>query len=280
MKRAAVFAFSVATIFVGTGISQTALSGNASDSCAATQRASYDVVSVHQTQQPSGHSSIRTRPDSLTATGVTVKRLAIYGFGLREFQLTGLPDWATSVQYDLSAKLDTPEPSLASATQEQRDAATQRELQRMQSLLIDRFGFQCHMAVKEAPVYELVVAKGGPKLVETKAAPDKRDSFNTNGSGLQMHAVGTGLTTARIAFLASGEVGCMVIDKTGLTGQYDFKVDWVHDADPLRDPQAAEASQGPTLFTAIEEQLGLKLVPAKAPVPLLVVDKVERPTEN
>ena len=85
------------------------------------------------------------------------------------------------------------------------------------------------------------------------------------------------LTTARSAFLASNEVNRIVIDKTGLTGMYDFQVDWVHDS-PTASPE--NVPDGPSIFTAIEEQLGLKLVPAKAAVPVLVVDHIDRPTDN
>ena len=85
------------------------------------------------------------------------------------------------------------------------------------------------------------------------------------------------LTTARSAFLASNEVNRIAIDKTGLTGLYYFQVDWVHDSPAA---SAENVPDGPSIFTVIEEQLGLKLVPAKAPVPILAVDHIERPTDN
>jgi uncharacterized protein (TIGR03435 family) len=91
-----------------------------------------------------------------------------------------------------------------------------------------------------------------------------------------MHQTATGVTAALIASVLTNEVDRMVVDKTGLTGSYDLTLDWVRDAPS----DSTDAPAGPTIFTALEEQLGLKLVPAKGPIPVLVIDAVEKPSEN
>ena len=249
-----------------------------SDPCAAPAGATFEVASVHEMKEISGGTSMSVHPDQLTAKGVSVFRLLLSAFNLHEFQIfPNLPDWARSTRYEVTAKIDPAEPQPASMSEAERDAYQQRVQQRLRSLLVDRFALKCHMETKEQPVYELVVAKGGPKMTPTNAEVNRRGSFSSNGDGLKMHARGTGLTTARIAFLASNEVNRIVIDKTGLTGMYDFQVDWVHESTAA---SAENVPDGPSIFTAIEEQLGLKLLPAKAPVPVLVVDHIERPTDN
>lgn len=251
----------------------------ATDPCAAPPGATFEVASVHEMKEVDGGTQMRFNGDSLTAKGSSVYRLLLSAFDLREFQVAPVPDWARTVRYEVSAKIDPPEPPYATMTDAERDAVQQRMQQRLRSLLADRFAMKCHTEMKEQPVYELVVAKGGMKMTEAKADAPKRGSFSSHGDGLKMHGVGTGLTTARIAWLTSNEVGRLVIDKTGLQGIYDFQADWVHEA-PAAAQSADTVPDGPTIFTALEEQLGLKLVPAKAPVPILVVDHIERPTEN
>ena len=248
------------------------------DPCAAPASATFEVASIHEMTDVSNRTSMNLGSDQLTAQGVSAFRLLLSAFDLHEFQIaTTLPDWARSTRYQITAKIDPPEPAMKTLGDAEREAVQQRYQQRLRALLTDRFALKCHIEMKEQPVYELVIAKGGIKMTVTKPDAPRRGSFSSSGNGLKMHAVGTGLTTARIAFLASNEVNRIVIDKTGLTSLYDFQVDWVHDT------QAASPENlpdGPSLFTAIEEQLGLKLVPAKAPVTVLVVDHIERPTEN
>ena len=248
------------------------------DPCAAPGSATFEVASIHEADALSRGTSINLGSDQFTAKGVSAFRLLLSAFDLHEFQIApGLPDWARSTRYQITAKIEPPEPQYKALSDADRDALQQRMQQRMRTLMADRFALKCHIEMKEQTVYQLVVAKGGVKMTETKPDAPRRGSFSSSGNGVKMHAVGTGLTTARIAFLASNEVNRIVIDKTGLTSLYDFQVDWVHD---IQAASPENMPDGPSLFTAIEEQLGLKLVPAKAPVPVLIVDHIERPTEN
>ena len=254
----------------------------APDFCVARQRASFDVVSVHVMANPGNRSRMQTREDSVTASGQTVKRLLVYGFNIRDFQISGLPDWGSTVQFEISGKLDTPEPDSAKMTAAERAAWRQRFEERLQFILMDRFQLKCHTEIREMPVYELVVAKSGPKFHETKAEQAKQNTTNMEGRNLREHLEAVGVPTWQLASLLSNEAGRVVLDKTGLTGKYDIAIDWMHDApaSSAPDSQPTDSPQGPTLFTAVEEQLGLKLVPAKGPVPVLVIDRVERPSEN
>ena len=153
----------------------------------------------------------------------------------------------------------------------------------LQSLLSDRFKLSVHWENKEEQVYELVIAKGGPKLKEAGA--------NANTPRMQValgHFIGTAESLSLLARNLSQRLGRSVIDKTGLTGKYDFELTYTPEtglnsvvgqppaqgAPPLPEPN------GPSIFAALEEQLGLKLQSTKAPVKVLVIDSVQKPSEN
>lgn len=250
----------------------------ATDLCTAPPGATFEVASIHEMKDAPRGTSMGSKPDQFSGKGVTVFRLLLSAFDLHEFQIAAqFPDWARSTRYEISAKIEPPEPAFSTMTDAEREVYQERYEQRLRSLLAERFALKCHMETKEQSVYELVVAKGGLKMTTTKPDAPRRGSLSVSGNGLKTHAVGTGLPTLRIAALTSDEVGRLVIDKTGLTGSYDFQADWVRD---LTSASPEITPGGPSFFTAIEEQLGLKLVPAKAPVPVLVVDHIQRPTEN
>jgi uncharacterized protein (TIGR03435 family) len=248
----------------------------APDSCAPAARASFDVVSIKPSQTPSTSSSMNGTPDGVVMTG-SLRRMILFSFALHDFELTGGPDWVATSTWVVTAKNDTPDPDFSKLSKDELQALFDKRRQQVQSIVIDRFQLKCHMTAKETPIYELVQAKGGAKLKPTTAEAGKQNSDSSSGRGLQMHEAATGVTASRIASLLTNEVDRLVVDKTGLTGSYDLTLDWVHDAPAA---SAADAPAGPTIFTALEEQLGLKLVPAKGPVPVLVIDAVETPSEN
>jgi uncharacterized protein (TIGR03435 family) len=138
----------------------------------------------------------------------------------------------------------------------------------MQRLLADRFQLALHRESKEARVYELVVAKAGPKLREPK------DDAEAGLQGQKGRITARATPLAILARYLSQRLGQPVVDKTGLLGRYDFTLQY--EADGANDPAAA----GPSIFTAIEEQLGLRLQPGKGPVDILVVDRAEKPSDN
>jgi uncharacterized protein (TIGR03435 family) len=251
-------------------------SGAALEPCVAGARPSFDVVSVKAIQGNSNSSTVHGTPDGMMLGGA-LRRMILYAYNLHDFQLTGGPDWIATSTWEVHAKNDTPDPDYLKLNEAERKALSEKRMQAVQSILIDRFQFKCHMTTKEMPIYELVPAKGGVKLRQTAAEESKRGSTSINGHGQQMHATSTGVTSERIATMLGSEVDRLVVDKTGLTGSYDLTLDWVHDA-PTE--VTADTASGPTLFTALEEQLGLKLQPAKGPVPVLVIDSAEKPGED
>jgi uncharacterized protein (TIGR03435 family) len=138
----------------------------------------------------------------------------------------------------------------------------------MRQILEDRFAMKSHIEKRELPVYELVIAKHGPKLKES--APGESGPTGMSPGKLSAHAY----PVSGLAMSLSGVVGRVIIDKTGLTGQYDIDLTWAWRDDP------GSGESGPSIFTALQEQLGLKLEPAKAPIDVVVIDHIERPSEN
>jgi len=156
-------------------------------------------------------------------------------------------------------------------------------LEALRSLLADRFQLALHSETKEQPVYALVVNKGGPKLQEST---EPRGLIRKMGRGtLKAQAVELGM----LALNLSNELGRSVFDKTGLAGKYDFELKWAPSQDSAAQlgapPQTAEFAlpadpDGPSIFTALQEQLGLRLESGKGPVEVLVIDRAERPSKN
>jgi uncharacterized protein (TIGR03435 family) len=145
----------------------------------------------------------------------------------------------------------------------------------LRNALVERFHLKTHDAVKDVPAYALIVAMHGPKL--TPGQPD--DPTLPNGA-LRMtkgQITATGISTTRLAQALERELGAPVVDKTGLTSRYTFSLEWKPDGQ--EDALSADAL-GPSIFTAVTEQLGLKLLPMKQPVRVLVVDHIEHPSSN
>jgi bla regulator protein blaR1 len=205
-----------------------------------------------------------------TAENITLKNLIMQAYDVREHQLAGLPDWIGSQRYDITARPES--------YAETRKVDNTQMKTMLQAMLAERCRLAVHRETKEGPVYSLVVAKGGPKLQD--AGPDKKGVGMSAGRGmLQGHEN----TTAMIARALSDRVARTIVDNTGLTGNYNFTLKWMPDADKapgLGLPEPSATADGPSLFTAIQEQLGLKLEPAKGPVEILVIDHVEKPSDN
>jgi uncharacterized protein (TIGR03435 family) len=190
------------------------------------------------------------------------------------------PDWINSAKYVIHGK---PPDSIRVAMQTMSPAERSREVQlMMQGLLADRFKLKAHFETRVMPVYQLTVAKGGPKL---KANPEVgKGMIAVSPSMIQ----GKDVTMRQL--LGSLENvpdigGRVVIDKTGLSGTYDFNLKWTPmEATAPSSGSAGTApssdAEGASLFTAIEEQLGLKLVATKGPGQVLIIDHIERPSEN
>jgi uncharacterized protein (TIGR03435 family) len=262
-----------------------------------------EVVSVRPVKESGGPSVIQIMPDGLSATGVPMDRLIRSAFGARFFgdsQIVGVPIWANSERYDIAGKVSEADVAKLRALNNQQK---QQMLQAMlQEVLAERFGMKVHEEDREGPIYVLVVAKNGPKLKEATSGDTYSNGFKDPGGRtlpagskfegpgqIVMHAV----TSEELAKSLNGrDTGRVVVDETGLTGTYDFTLTWTPDraaasprpevgatADTSMPSILADAS-GPSIFTAIQEQLGLKLEPAKGLMKTLVIDHIERPSEN
>lgn len=228
----------------------------------------FEVASIKPSDPAIQGFRIQTAPGGrFIGTGVTLKFLIQQAYGVRDFQISGGPGWIDTLRFDLNA-------TSAEVTEGQRDAMQMR----MRNLLADRFQLKLTRETREMPVYALVVAKGGPKMQESTVGTDGRNMRMGRG---KLVVVGAG--TQMLAVQLSQSLGRTVQDKTGLTANYyDFTLEWSPEGQPLgpKDNETAPPPDGPTLFTALQEQLGLKLESTKGPVEVLVIERVEKPTEN
>ncbi|HEY5380699.1 MAG TPA: TIGR03435 family protein [Acidobacteriaceae bacterium] len=233
----------------------------------------FDVTSIKPSRLGNGDALWRTTPDGFSTSGTTVQALILGAYDLkRPEQIVGLPAWASTEKFDIEAKVDADTTvSLQRMSSEER--RKQQEL-RMQSMLADRFGLKIHHESKLLSVYDLIVAKGGIKM---KASPADAHASLQMGRG---QFFGRGVPIDSLVFTLSNEVGRDVVDKTNLTGKYQIDLKWVPDELQEQPQPKAGSDLGLSIFTALKEQLGLKLEPAKGPVGVVVVDRIERPADD
>jgi uncharacterized protein (TIGR03435 family) len=241
--------------------------------CASPTLATIDVATVKPDETGSRGTQLGGTMDSLNATGSAIHMIE-FAYKLHDFQVAGnRPGWLMNEPWEITAKTDQPPANYDSVSNDARDEI-QRE--RLQAVLAQRFNLKCHFEARELPVYNLVLAKGGVKLKPTSADPKDIGRLGSDHSNGNSRIYGTGIRLPFIAAILSGKVGRIVIDKTGLTGIYDFAVTYADDGDA----DSSLTASGPSIFTAVEEQLGLKLEPGKGPVPVLAIDSINRPSEN
>lgn len=223
-------------------------------SVAAQQAAVFEAVSI-KLAAPDGHGETRRYPGGrFTATGITLKALIQRAWDVKDFQITGGPGWVNSGQFDVIAK--APAGENISGT----------ELDRMiQSMLRERFHLEIHRETKDMPIYSLVVAKSGPRLIPTTATMQtwSRGNGSLTGTKVPMDMFAGDLLESQLRRV--------VVDHTAIPGEFDIKLTWTPD-------NAGEA--GVSLFTAIQEQMGLRLESTHGPVEMLVIDRAEKPSEN
>jgi uncharacterized protein (TIGR03435 family) len=200
----------------------------------------------------------------VTLENETVEILMLLGYNVQKDQIAGAPDWAKTERWTVDGLADVDgEPDVA-------------QLQEMlRKVLAERFGLKLHHEQREMPVFALTVAKGRPKLTPSTSDPNGLPNQHGNrGVGWQMYQYrNTSMPELALELLSS--VDRPIVDQTGLKRRYDFQLKWLTDESHASDPDAP-----PGLFTAIQEQIGLKLEPMKALAEVLMVDKVERPGAN
>ena len=216
--------------------------------------ASFDVASVKPANPNAVGSNTDSDPGRITMQNVTLKRCMMRAYEVPDIQITGGPKWMDESRYDIEARAGY--------------AAQYAELNQMlQTLLAERFHLKLHHETRSLQGYAIVVAKDGLKM--KPSAPGTRGHTNDNPGSV----VSTGAPISRLALKLSVLLKVPVVDETGVNGSFDFTLHWIPDGAP--DPTA-----GPSLFTAIQEQLGLRLEGRKVPVDMLVVDSAEPPSAN
>jgi bla regulator protein blaR1 len=214
------------------------------------------------------------RPDGgLQAQNVTALQLITFAYDVQEFQVAGGPEWLKSARFDLMAKVDEPEQSdPMKMNAAERLAFISRHRQRMQSLLAERFELAVRRESKDLPGYVLTTAKGGSKLRQSTL-----EEFKQYMKGVRGRLEAGGAPLSEIAKALSKVLGRKVEDRSGLAGVYDMTLEWTPDEAAAAD---AGLSSGASLFTAVQEQLGLRLESGKVPTDIVVVERINKPSEN
>ena len=245
-----------------------------------TQQPVFEVASIKENKSGDGNSHSSFNNGRFSATNETVKMFVQYdAYGIPAPQIVGGPSWFSSTRFDVEAKVDDQNIAQMEKLGHEERSAMEREI--MQQLLADRFKLAVHWDTKEVPVYALILAKGGPKFAATKESDGHSGTSSGNG-----RLTATDVTMARFAEtltqILSRELGRIVVDKTGLDGKYDLKLNWSPDneAEAYGSATSNASAPGPSIFTALQEQLGLKLESTKGPVKMLVIDHIEQPSEN
>jgi len=301
---AAVAAFLVVSVL---GVGSRALQAGQADTSPR-----FDVVSIKPNTSGTNMVMMRVQAGGrFTATNVTLRNLITNAYRLQPFQLVGGPSWLASDHFDILAK--APDDAGDAFSFQQTGSEPSAGQLMLRAMLADRFKLQAHTETRELPIYSLVLARAdgklGPKLTRstTDCAALAAAARGRPGGPPPMPAPGQpmvcgmrigpgnisagGTPLAQVATSLANFVGRTVVDRTGLSGNFDFELTYTPDqmpqgaaGKPADQPVLANGvgidPNGPSIFTAIQEQLGLKLESAKGPVDVLVIDGVEHPTEN
>jgi uncharacterized protein (TIGR03435 family) len=230
----------------------------------AAKKAAFEVAAIRPAKDDGNHSS-NTDNSLYRAHNLNLKELIARAYDVDISLVSGGPSWIDSESYDITARI--PE-EFAHQT---RDKLPQM----IQSLLAERFQLVVRREPKQVSGYALVLAKKGTKMEPAK--PDEKGSgTSTNNQHLTAHYI-TMEAFARY-LTRNREIAMPVVDKTGLTGAFNFELEWK--PDQLQAKPEASADDRPSIFTALQERLGLELKSAKVPVLTVVIDRAERPQEN
>ncbi|PYT85825.1 MAG: hypothetical protein DMG36_27155, partial [Acidobacteria bacterium] len=259
----------------------------------------FEVASVQPSRPGDGNTSVRTAPGRITLANWTVKGLLLYAYNLEP---VGGPGWVDSKTYDIDLRVNDAlaykSGRLIETNVAGRFPPGLRHDQLMlmfQSLLADEFKLRLSRETRQVPVYALVIAKGGPKLHEAKVGdtyadgvvgPDGLPVGPNRGTGQDGRLTAQALPMPTVAQVLTKILGRTVLDETGLTGEYDFTLEWnaINSHAATEEQQGTDSaspeSVGPSIFTAIQEQLGLKLESRETTVDVLVIDHAEKPAES
>jgi uncharacterized protein (TIGR03435 family) len=233
----------------------------------------FEVATIKPSDRPGKFPwSEQPSADGMSWTNVSLQYLVREAYGISDDKRwSGGPAWLDTQRFDIVAKFDasvTPNPPFS------------QRMQALQALLADRFSLKLHRESKDFPIFNLIVGKDGPKFQQSK--PDARSETAIPGMcTVLINRAGVtkrqGCSMATLAGILRYSTGRTVLDKTGLSGNFDYELHWTpEDATP----EEAVNYSGPSIFNAVQEQLGLKLEPSTAPLDVLVIDSAEKPTPN
>jgi uncharacterized protein (TIGR03435 family) len=232
--------------------------------------AAFEVVSVKPSAPESRGMTASTDPGRFTARNATLEFLIQVAYRVREDQVSGGPKWMDSERYDVVAT------TVGSPTEDE-------SRQMLQRMLAERFQLKAHRESREANIYQLTVAKGGLKVRPANAAEGRSRASMARGK-----ITGQQISMPQLADMLSHALGQTVLDATGVKETFDVKLEWAPgESEPVLTkpgvaPQATAPAEttGPSIFGALQEQMGLKLEARKATVEVLAVDAAERPSAN
>lgn len=223
------------------------------------QTPKFEAAAIHPNRSGSSNTQISVSGARLVIMNASAKTLIRNAWDLLSFQVTGGPAWLDTDMFDITA------------TTGQHDQLPPNELRLLlRSLLDERFGLRVHFEDRPGSIYALLPGKNGSRLALANSA--SVPGINTSKGAGAAKMRGTGQPVAVLASNLANQLGRYVRDDTGLTGQYDWVLQWAPDPSP--------DSSLPSLLTAVQEQLGLRLAPIKAAFPVLVVDHAEHPSAN
>ena len=261
MRLAAVL---FASFLAAPALAQNQATASPATRMAADAHPSLAVAAIHLHDPNSRRQGFNFEGSRYVVRNESVESLIMFAYAIHPKQILGGPGWIRTDRYDIEGKPDFPgEPGL------------KQQQEMLQRLLAERFGLRFVREKRELPVYSIQIAKGGPRLTPA-AKPDAEPDVQGTGHGTETTLTFTSISMVDLPLAMQFSIPDRpVINQTGLAGRYDFKLRYTYDEVRATDPNAP-----PGMFTAIQEQLGLKLQPVKAAVAVLVIDHVERPSEN
>jgi uncharacterized protein (TIGR03435 family) len=228
----------------------------------------FAVATIKPSQGKAGDSGLSASPGTLTIRNLPLRMIIGAAYGIAEYQIAG-PPWLKEQRFDIVAKTDAP-------------VANQEEiLPLLRPLLAERFRLAMHQETRELPAYILLVARNGPKM-ETADSPGAAIPFKKANKSNGTRVRSPNLTMPQLADILSRRLGQPVRDMTGLSGGYRVTLEWAADekvSKPGRTKKPGKTKRDsdlPTIFTALQNQLGLRLDSRKAPVDIFVIDHVEK----
>jgi len=225
----------------------------------------WDVVTVKPSDPNTVGDHIEQHGRHLTISNDTLEMLFVIGYNVQKNQIVDAPEWVKTARWEIDGLCNTD------------GEVNLPQLQKMiQKVLAERFGLRLHRAQREMSVYAIVLAKGGPKMTVHATAQSALPEQHPREDRGQHTEMMKNFSMGDLALILEFRVDRPVIDRTGLNDRYDMTLKWTYDED--RAP--TDGTAAPSLFTAMQEQLGLKLEPMKAMTDVLVIDKLERPGAN